>query len=434
MKSTVEKKSPLQRVLNIEVPKAVVASQFDQAFKGIQRQAHIKGFRPGKAPIATIKSMYGDRVKNDVAQELIQKHYFAAVKEHALDPINYPEFDFEVPKEESDFSFSANFEVRPEVSLKKYEGLDVESEKFTMDEKRVTDVIDNIRTARAQSVDVLEDRPAQKGDTAIVDFEGFIDGKPLENGAGKDHQLELGANQFIEGFEDGVIGMKIGGHKTLNLKFPSPYHSAELSGKAVDFKVTLKGLKKKELPELNDEFVKGLGGAESVDKLKEMIREDLEKSEKKRIEGDLKNRLLKVLVKNNPVEVPPSMLKDQKEALMEDMKRRMSEQGMGENEFGQYSEKWDKDFTTTAMEMIQSGFLIDAIAKKHEMRWSQEELEQKFEEYSKETGIDIARIKEFYSKPEQLQRLTYMITEEKVLDFLTKSAKIKEVEKDKLKD
>lgn len=434
MKSTVEKVSNLQRRLNIEVPAEVVAGAFDKVFKGIQRQANIKGFRQGKAPIATIKSLYGDQVKNDVAQELIQKHYFDALQEHKLDPISYPEFEFDVPKETGDFSFSANFDVRPEINLKKYEGLEVTTEKFVVDDQKVNDVLENIRASRANLVDVIEARPAQLGDVAVIDFEGSVDGKPLDGGSGKNHNLELGANQFIEGFEQGIVGMAVGGQKTLTLKFPDPYHSADLAGKPVEFKVTLVGLKKKALPELNDEFVKTLGGFESVDKLKATIREDLEQNEKRRIDNDTKNRLLKELVKNNPVEVPASMLADQKKALVEDMRKRMTDQGMDEAGFEDYAKKWDRDFETTAGEMIQSGFLVDAIAKKHDLRWTQEDLDAKIAEYAAQTGIDLERIREFYSKPEQTQRLTYMITEEKTIAHLLKSAKLKEVPASELKD
>lgn len=434
MKSTVENVSNLQRRLNIEVPATVVASTFEKVFKGIQRQANIKGFRPGKAPLATVKSLYGEQVKQDVAQELIQRHYYDALQEHKLDPISYPEFEFDVPKESNDFSFSAAFEVRPAITLKKYEGLDVVKEKFSVDDQKVNDVLENIRASRAQLVDVLEVRPAQLGDVAVIDFDGYVDGQPLSGGKGENHHLELGAKQFIEGFEDGIIGMKVGDNKSINLKFPTPYHAADLAGKPVEFKVTVKGLKKKDLPVLDDEFVKGLGGFESVEKLKSTIREDLEQTEQKRIDTDVKNRLLKALVDSNPIEVPPTMLADQKKALIEDTKKRMTEQGMDEVSFQEYTKKWDADFSKTASEMIQSGFLIDAIAAKHELRWSEQDFNQKLEEYAKQTNIDLERIKEFYSKPEQSQRLTYMITEEKVIAFLMNSAKVKEVEKSQIKE
>lgn len=440
MKSTVEKVSQLQRRLNIEVPAAAVTSAFDQMLKGIQKQANIKGFRQGKAPIATIKSVYGDRVKQDVVQDLVQKHYFEALKEHGLDPISYPEFEFEQPSEGKDFSFTANFEVKPEIQLKKYEGVEVEKEKFEVDAKQVDQVLENIRSSRAELVPVLEDRAAQNGDTAVVDFEGFVDGKPLENGAGQDHNLELGANQFIEGFEEGVVGMKVGQQKTLNLKFPDPYHSAEIAGKPVDFKVTLKSLKKKQLPELTDEMVQEMMGPaageekHTIESLKKTIRADIEQSEQKRIEGDLKNRLLKKLVSLNPVEVPPSMLAEQKQALVDDTKKKMSQQGMSEADFGSYVQKWDKDFETSAAEMIQSGFLIDAIAKKHDLKWNDADLDAKYDEYAKQTGIEKSRIQEFYSRPEQMNRVTYMITEDKVIKFLLEKAKVTEVPKSKLKE
>lgn len=443
MKSTVEKVSTLQRRLNIQVPATSVTTAFEQMLKGVQKQATIKGFRQGKAPLATIKSVYGDRVKQDVVQELIQKNYFQALQEHKLDPISYPEFEFDPLDEGKEFSFSANFEVKPEIALKKYEGLEVEKEKFAVGDEQINQVLENIRAARAELVDVLETRPAKLGDVAIVDFEGFIDGSPLPNGSGTNHNLELGAHQFIEGFEEGIVGMNVGDSKTLNLKFPNPYHSAELSGKAVDFKVKLTGLKYKKLPELTDDYVnqmmgKSMGGGENethtVESLKKTILTDLEQSEKKRIDTDFKNRLLKKLVAANPVDVPPSMLKDQKMALIEDMKKKMSEQGMSDSEFQTYTEKWDKDFEASAADMIRSGFLIDALAKQHDLKWTEAELDAKFEEYAKTTGIDKARIKEFYSRPEQMNRVTYAITEDKVIAFLTNSAKVKEVTKDQLKD
>lgn len=434
MKSNVEKVSNLSRKLSIEVPATTVQNAFQKIFNGIQRDVTIKGFRKGKAPLATIKSIYGDRVKQDVVQDLIQKHYAMALDEHKLEPISYPEFEFADPAENKDFAFSAAFDVRPEINLKKYEGLEVEKEKFEVDAKKVDDVLENIRSSRATFETVTEDRAAKKGDVAVVDFEGFMNGAPLENGSGTDHHLELGAAQFIEGFEDGVMGMKKGETKTLSLKFPDPYHSAELAGKPVEFKVTLKEIKAKVLPELTDEFIATLGGPSDLASLKKTIAEDLEQTEQKRIEDAFKNRLLKQLVKENPVEVPPSLLKEQKNSLVEDFKKRMADQGMGPDDFASYVEKWDADFEKTASEMIQSSFLVDTIAKNHDLFAKKEDVDAKFAEYAQQTGIEEARIKEFYARPEQASRLSYQITEEKVIAFLNKTVKIKEVPAGSLKE
>lgn len=436
MKTSVENTGQLARRLNVEIPANIVTDAFNKIYQQIQKEVHIKGFRPGKAPMATVKSLYKDRVKQDVAQELIQHHYTRAIIEHKLNPVSFPEFDFAVPADNEAFSFSAIFEIRPEVTLKMYEGIEVEKEAFSFDDKKVDEVIENIKSSNAEWNDLLEDRPAQMGDMSVIDFEGFVDGKPLPQGSGTDFSLELGSHRFIEGFEDGIVGMKIGSQKTLNLKFPDQYQAADLSGKAVEFKVTLKKLKKKSLPEITPEFIKERmgGGVETLEKLRENIKNDLERNERTRIENDFKNRMLKTLVQLNPMDVPQSLLKEQKDSLVQDMRQRMSQQGLGEEQFAEYAQKWDTDFESTAKEMLQSGFIIDAIAKKHELHGTDADLDKKYQEYANQTGIDLARIKEFYSRPDQSQKLSYMITEEKVMEHLLKTARVKEVPKEKLKD
>jgi trigger factor len=432
MKSDVEKLSSLSRKVNIHVPASVVKSTYDRIFNEIQKSVEIKGFRKGKAPLATIRTMYGDRVKQDVVQELIQMHYPRALSEHKLEPLGYPNFDFGTPSEMADFTFTATFDVRPEVQLKKYENLEVEKEKFELDEGKISQVLENIRNSRASFEDVLIERPADMNDVAVIDFVGTVNGKPLEGGTGTDHNLELGSKQFIEGFEEGIVGMNRGETRVLSLQFPTPYHSAELAGQPVEFKVTLKGLKKRVLPELNDEFVQTLGGPTNVEELKNTIREDIEKTEKKRIEDAFKNRLLKKLVDNNPVEVPASLLKEQKDSLIQDFEKRMTDQGMARADFEAYVQKWDSDFEKTASEMIQSSFLIDEIAKKHDLIAKKEDVDAKLAEYAKQTGIEEARLREFYGRPESANRLAYMITEEKVIGHLLKTIKVKEVPKENL--
>lgn len=434
MKAQLEKTEGLQRKINIEIPQTEVQNAFEKVYQGIQRQVEIKGFRKGKAPLATVKTMYKDRVVGDVAQDLIQKHYSQALKDQNVDPISYPEFEFEDPKENQDFKFTAIFDIRPEVKVKKWEGLTVDKEKYVLNEEQFNQTLNNIKQSRARLVDVLEVRPAQDKDLAIIDFEGFVDGKPLENGTGSDHQLELGAKQFIEGFEEGVLGMKVGDQKTLKLKFPSPYHSAELAGKPVEFKVTLKSLKKKELPELTDELLKEIGANQTVEEFKTTLKKDIEQSEQKRIDEAFKNRLIRKLVAENPVDVPASLLKEQKAALVTDFEKRMKDQGMQEAEFQDYVTKWDADFAKTASEMIQSSFIIDKLAVDHNLACTEDDIKNRFDEYAKQTGIELSRIKEWYDTPEKMSRLSYAITEEKVIKAITEKANIKEVDAKLLKD
>jgi trigger factor len=436
MKSNLENVSTLERKLNIEVPAAEVQAAFDRAFTGVQRNVTVKGFRKGKAPISTIKTMYGDRVKQDVIQDIIQTHYATALKEHKLEPISYPTIEFDplpdTPTDTENFSFSAEFEIKPEVTLKKTEGLTVKKEKFVMNDALTDATIEDIRKGRAETGPVLEDRPAQMGDVAVVDFKGFVDGKELENGAAEGHELELGSNSFIPGFEEGLVGMRVGVSSAVNLKFPDEYHVKELAGKPVEFKVTLKELKKKSLPEVNDEFAKALGPYENLAGLRTAIAADFEQREGKRVNEDLRNRFMKVLVDNNPVTVPKTMLEDQKKALVEDMEKRMQQQGMGTDQFETYKKQWDADFTQTASYMIQSSFLIDKIAAENKLKADPADIDKKLVEYAAQTGIEVARIADFYKEGDRRARLAYQVTEEKVIDYLLTKAKIEEVSKEQL--
>jgi trigger factor len=389
MKSSLESPSNLERKLNIEVPAAEVQAAFERALIGVQRSVQVKGFRKGKAPLQTIRSIYGDRLKQDVIQDIIQANYVSALKEHSLDPVSPPTIEFDPLEDAKDFAFTVEFEIRPEVKLKKVEGLTVQKEKLEVTEKTIGDTIDEIRRARAEVVPVFEDRPAQLGDTAVIDFKGFIDGKELENGAAEGHSLELGSNTFIPGFEEGVVGMRPGVTAKVKAQFPEGYHVADLAGKPVEFDVTLKELKSKKLPELNDEFAKTLGPYESFEALKKAVQEDFEKRETKRINDDLKNRIMKVLVDNNPVAVPKALMIEQKKALIEDVKTRMEQQGMGEEAFDDYKQKWDPDFEQTASYMIQSSFLIDTIANENNLRATPSDIDVKMSEYAANTGIEM---------------------------------------------
>lgn len=432
MKSSIEKLEGLERKLTIEVPADKIASAFDQAYKGIQKNANIKGFRKGKAPLNVIKKLYADRVQQDVLQDVVSDSYTTALDEHDLNPLTQPNVHFAGKLQEgSPFSYTAQFEVRPEVALKKYEGLSVEKQKLIIQEAQVESVLKNLRESRTTNTPILEDRTAQEGDIAEVDFKGTVDGQPLEGGQAENYQLELGSKSFIPGFEEGVVGMKVGSNKRIDIKFPDDYGHKDLAGKPVSFEVTLKKLNKKTLPELNDEFAKSVGGFENMDELKKAIEKDLTAQETKRINDDLKAQVLKALAKENPVEIPQALKASQKEALIQDVEKRMKDQGMTPDQFQEYKIKWDKEFDETAEFMIQSNMLVDKIASDQNLGASQKDIETKLDEYSKQTGIELKKIQDFYSDQGRLSQLHYQITEERVVEFLISKASVTEVEPEK---
>lgn len=428
----VENVSKLERKMSFEIPPEEVAKAFEKTYKELQKNVEIKGFRKGKVPMDKVKALYADRAHSNVVQRLVEENFFKALDETKLDPINQPQLDMKPLEEGKPFTFSLTFEVHPEVELKKYEGLEVQKEKLNLDPTHIDKTIENIRKNQAETVPVLEDRPAQLGDIAVIDFEGFVDGAPLEGGKGENHPLELGSKSFIEGFEDAVVGMKTGSQKTANLKFPDTYHVPAIAGKPVEFKITLKELKKHSLPELNDAFAEKIG-FKTVDDLKDAILKDYTASEEKRIQEDFKNRLLKELALANPVEVPQTLLERQKAALKQDMNQRMGQMGMTEQQFEEYVAKWDSDFTETATFIIQSSYLVSKIADKENLNATADDVNKKIQFYIEQTGIEEERIRQIYDQPENRNRLMNTITEEKVIEFLTSKSKILEVPKENLK-
>ena len=380
-----------------------------------------------------IKNMYKDKVNQDVVQELVSKYYTEALDLHKLDPVGYPKIDFDALKEEEPFKFSAQFEIRPEVELKNIDGLKVQKEKLEISEDQVDKIVENLKNSYAEFVPVIEDRPAQEGDFAVIDFSGTCKGEKPESMQGQAQTIELGSGNTIEGFESGIMGMKPGQTKTLNLQFPKEYHAEEFAGEDVSFEITLKELKKRKLPELDDEFAKKVG-FESREKMLETFQTDLKQSEERRIQEDFKNRVLKALVEANPVEVPQSLLDSQKQLIVEDVKQKMQQQGLNEEAFKDYVEKWNDDFEKTASHIVQSSFLINKIADENNLRATEEDFVQKLRDYAQQSGIELEKVRAYYSETDRAANLKFKITEDRVLDFLTDKVEIDEVPKSKLKD
>ncbi|MGE3974999.1 MAG: trigger factor [Bdellovibrionales bacterium] len=433
MKAELEKVSNLERRLNIQVPTEKVSETVDRVYKSIQNHVEIKGFRKGKAPLQTIKTMYADRVKDDVVKELVQTHYVEALQEHNLEPLGQPQIEYDSLNENEPFKFSVQFEIRPEIKLSKVEGLNIDKEKLEIDEKKIEETLEKMRTSRASEKPLLIIRPAKKGDLATIDFQGVVDGQPLPNSDGKDHTMELGSSGFIPGFDEGIEGMNVGESRKIDLKFPDNYREG-LAGKPVTFSITLQRLGQKETPELNDEFAKTFGEFNTLNDLKEAIKKDMIMSEEARVTKDLKSRVVKALVESNPVDVPPGLLREQKKALIEDLHQKMHQQGLGHEQFEEYKKKWDKDFEKSAEFIIKSSFLITHIADEQGLRASEQDVEDRLETYAQQTGIELKRVKEYYQTPERTSSLRFQITEEKVVDLLISKAQVKEVPKSQLTD
>lgn len=434
MKVQLDHLEGLEKKLFVEVPEEKVKEAFNKVYSDLQKNVTLKGFRKGKAPLIQLKKVYGDRVRQDVLQELVSESFHKAVTEHTLSPVTEPAIEISAFDEDIAFKYSAVFEDRPAIVIKKDKDLVVEKEILKVEETTIDEALENIRKNFQTSVPVVEDRPAQMGDVSDINFDGYIDGEPLQGGKADGHRLELGSQSFIPGFEEQIVGMTVGQDREIQLKFPEDYHAKEIAGKPVTFKVKLNALFKKELPELNDEFALKLGETfKTLDDVKKYIRQDIEQSESQRIQEDLKQRLLKALVKENPVEVPKSLQVAQEKRLREDIDQRLKQQGMSEAEIKDYNEKWESEYSSSASTMIQSSFLVNHLAREWGLKASSAEVEEKIHEQSEQAGIPLEYLQEHYQKnPERESNLRFQIIESKVVEKLLSQAQIVEVPKEKL--
>jgi len=427
MQVNVEHLSSIKKKISFEIPAERVQAETDKVFGEIRKRAVIPGFRKGKAPQGLIKKSYQDQVEGDVMKNLFNDTYFKYIQENSLFPVGYPLLDTDPLTEGAPFKYSATIEVYPEVVVNNYEGFELVKEKYVVDPAAVDARINQMRENMAQLNPLTEERPAAIGDHVIIDFEGYVDGARLDGGDATDHQLELGSNSFIPGFEEQVVGMSVGEQKRIKLAFPEPYHSAELAGKPVEFDVTLKEIKVKEMPELDDAFAQEFGEFETLAELKAKVAETIEKQEKERIEREFKDSLLKTLIDRNDFELPEAMIERQLSSMLENSKQRLQAQRMTLEMMGLDEEGYKAQFRPVAASQVKGALLMHELATKVGVEVTESDIEAYLRKIAEESGQDYERISKYYLKSaDAKQGLEEQIREEKVVELIASKAVITE--------
>lgn len=433
MKIQVEEISRLERKLMVDIPVEKVNETYGQIYKSIQKEYHQPGFRKGKVPLQIIKKRFADKVDQDALEYLIGPAWVKALQEKELEPVMNPKFEHPPVKENNAFSFTATFEVKPPIELKQIEGIELQREKVEITEENINDVLQSLRKNKAVSKAVEEPRPAQMGDIAVVDFEGFLNGEAIEGGKADGHELELGSAQFIEGFEEGVVGMKAGEEKELQLRFPEAYHAQDLAGQEVTFKIRLQQLKAMELPELNDDFAKLVGDHDNLQALKDSIKTTLTEQEQKRTKEELKTRAMEKLVELNPIEVPQGLFLAQKKMIQEDSERRLTQQGLNPQDIQKYLQDNEAEYDKSSEFIIRSSYLISEIAKQKDLKADTASFRSFVAARAQEIGLPAEQLMSYYSNEDAKARVEFQILEEKVMEYVLELANITDVSKDQLK-
>lgn len=409
----------------------VEAEKFDGAIKTVfnknSKYFNIPGFRKGKAPYQIVEKTYGAQIfYEDAFNEVAGEAFEEGLKENNIEAVSKPEVEIKQIEKGKDLIFTAVVQTKPEVTLGKYKGIQVKKVEYNVSDEDVEHELMHMAEKNARLVSV-EDRPVESGDITVIDFEGFVDGVAFEGGKAENYDLEIGSNSFIPGFEDQVIGIKIDEEKDINVKFPDEYFSKELAGKDATFKVKLHEIKKKELPELDDEFAKDVSEFDTLEELKKSIKDRIEKDNEQKQKYETEDAVIKAVCENVKVDIPSGMIETETEDMLRNIETRLSYQGLKLEQYlqmmGKTAEEVKKEYEPQAIEAIKSRLMLEAVIKAEKIEANIEEIDEKIKEMAKNYGKE--NDEAFLQNENVRNYIEEGIKSEKAVDFLVKNAKMK---------
>ena len=427
MNSKVEKTDNKNEV-KLEI--TVEASKFDDAMKKVYFKSakyfNIPGFRKGKAPMNIVEKYYGKEIfYEDAFNEVASEAYDEALKENKIEAVSHPVIDVVQMGKGQDLIFTAVVQTKPEIELGKYKGIEINKIEYNVSDDDINHELGHMQEHNSRLITV-DDRPVENGDITVIDFIGSVDGVEFEGGKAENHELTIGSNTFIPGFEDQIIGMKIDEVKDIKVKFPDEYFSKDLAGKDAVFKVTLHEIKKKELPELDDEFAKDVSEFDTLDELKASIKEKLEAQNADRAKYETEDAVIKAVCEGAQLDIPDGMIHLELDNMIKDMEQRLSYQGLKFDQYlqmmGKTEEEFRKESEPQAIEGIKSRLALEAVIEKEKIEATDKEIDEKLEEMAKSYGKTADELKENENIKEYIKN---GITSEKAIDFLVKNAKMK---------
>ena len=435
MTVSIEKLDKVKAELTITVPAEGFEEAMKKAYKDMASKIKVPGFRPGKVPMQVVEKMYGPEVfYEDAANNLIMPQYIDAVREAVeadpfFQPIARPEFDIVQIEKGKEFIFKAVVDTKQQVELGEYKGLEIQEIDGEVSEKEIDQYIDTVRDKQAEVSDVTDaDAQLQKGDTANIDFVGKKDGEAFAGGSAQGYDLVIGSGSFIPGFEEQMEGMKLGEVRNVELSFPEDYYVTDLAGQPVVFEVTLNAIKRKTLPELNDEFVKDVSNFETVDAYKEDIKAMLTEEKAAEIKNRYKAEAAQKVTEQSDVVAPESQVKAEAENFMNDIKFQMSQHGISLEDYVKLTngnmEDIENECKTRAESFVKQNIVFEAIAEKEGFEISDEELDAEFNKMAEMYKQPVETVKEVFNMRGQVGLIKRNLLLEKVSDFLLENAKI----------
>ena len=414
--------------LTIEASAEEFENALQKSYLKNKGKINIQGFRKGKAPRTVIEKMYGPEIfYEDAANEIIPEAYEKAAEESKLEIVSRPDIDVVQIEKGKAFIFTAEVAVKPEVTLGDYKGIEVEKKEITVTEEEIEERINREREQNSRLITV-DDRAVQDGDIAIIDFEGFVDGVAFEGGKEEDYSLTIGSRSFIDNFEEQLIGKSIGEEVEVNVTFPEEYHVADLAGKPALFKVKIKEVKVKELPELNDDFAQDVSEFDTLEEYKESIKKSIEESKEKDAKRAMEDEIIEKIIENASMEIPEAMVNTQVSQMADDFVQRLQYQGLSLEQYFQFtgmdSKKFIDSLKPQAMKRIQTRLVLEAIVKAENIEATDEDLDKEINEMAKTYQMEADKMKELIADREK-EQIKLDIAVQKAVDFVVEHAKEK---------
>ncbi len=422
-----EKLEKSQVALTIEVEAAVFEAAIEKAYRKLRNKINVPGFRPGKAPRKIIEGMYGVEVFFDEAINLaFPDAYEAAVKEKELRTVGYPSVELVGECTRQGFTFKAVAPVYPEVTLGQYQGLSAPKEEVTVTAEDVDRRLQTLTDRNTRLVSV--EREAKEGDTAVIDFEGFLDGTPFDGGKGENHSLELGSHSFVPGFEEQVVGMKAGDEKDIDITFPEDYH-ADLAGKAVVFKVKCHEVKEKEVPALDDEFAKDVSEFDTLEELRADLEKQIAGDREKDAQRGFEDALMEQVAGNLTADIPDAMVEGQARQFLENFRSQIAQQGIPYDQYmqmtGMSEAKLLEDAREPALRQVRMDLAVMAIIEAEHIEASEADVEEEYKKLTEQFGMDLEMVKK-YVREDQIKD---QVCSRRAIDLVVESATATKPEK-----
>lgn len=423
MKVTVENGENQQVTLTIEVEAAEINKAVEQACKRLANRVSIPGFRKGKAPRMIVERHVGkDAVLQEAFDIVAPKALSKAFDEQKIDPVTRPNVDIETLEEGKDLVFKATVTPRPEVKLGDYKGLNVPKNEVNITDEDVEKQLKTFQDRQGKLVDAPEGAEVKDGDFTTLDFKGFVDGEAFDGGEGKDYPLQIGSNSFIPGFEDQLVGAKIGEERDVNVKFPEEYHAKELAGKDATFKCTIRSIKTKELPAIDDELAKKVSKFETLDELKADIRKNLEENAERTAENDQKSAAIEMATNNITVDIPAVMIDNRVTAMIQEMAMRLEQQGMKLEQYLQYAgtdiAKLREQYRETAEKNVKTDLMLEEVAKAEDIKVEAKDLDEEVAAMAAAYGATPQQVQKIIKEQGRIGDLAASVLRKKTAQFI----------------